>query len=68
MSLLQLTNLWPPFTGQPLEESEPISPPMFGIADVHRGSAFVGDGLRLSRVSTDSVRMIGIVPDQHRAQ
>lgn len=24
MSLLQITNLWPPFTGQPLEESEVV--------------------------------------------
>lgn len=68
MSLLQLTNLWPPFTGKPLEESEPISPPMFGVADVRLGSACVGDGLRLARVSSDSVRMMGSVPDQHRAQ
>ena len=62
MSLLQLTNLWPPFTGKP------ISPPMFGVADVRLGSACVGDGLRLARVSSDSVRMMGSVPDQHRAQ
>lgn len=26
MSLLQLTNLWPPFTGHALEESQPFVP------------------------------------------
>lgn len=42
--------------------------PLYAVGDGRRASALTGDGRISARVAVDSVRMVGTVPDQHRAQ